>query len=128
MSGDEGRSLRVAVVGPCVSGKSELVEALRGAGYEARHVVQEHSYVPSMWQQMSHPDVLVYLDVDYAAVKARRPRIDWGPERLEQQAVRLAHARRHCDLYVDTSGLSREQVREQVLDFLAGRDRGARGS
>lgn len=111
-------SLRVAVVGPCVSGKSELVGALREAGYEARHVAQEHSYAPSMWQRISKPDLLIFLDVDYEAAKKRRPRINWGPERLEEQAVRLAHAREHCDLYVDTSNLSREAVRDRVLRFV----------
>jgi hypothetical protein len=115
----EQSPLRVAVVGPCVSGKSELVRALRAAGFEARHVVQEHSYVPTMWQRMANPDVLIYLDVDYATAKLRRPHIDWGPERLEVQASRLAHARRHCDLYIDTRTLSREEVQKRVLAFLA---------
>lgn len=110
--------LRVAVVGPCVSGKSELVQALRQAGYEVRHVAQEHSYVPSMWQRISRPDVLVYLDVNYGAALARRPYIDWGPERLQKQAQRLSHARQECDLYVDTSPLSIGQVRRRVMRFL----------
>jgi chloramphenicol 3-O-phosphotransferase len=77
-----------------------------------------------MWQRMVRPDVLVFLDVDYAAAQARRPRIDWGPERLHEQAQRLAHARTHCDLYVDTSTLSREEVRRRVFDFLATVQRG----
>ena len=109
---------RLAIVGPCVAGKSELVKALRETGYEARHVAQEHSYVPEMWQRISQPDVLIYLDVDFPAAKARRPYIDWGSERLEEQAQRLAHARQHCDLYVDTSALSREEVRKRVFQFL----------
>ncbi|MDX1686944.1 MAG: hypothetical protein R3248_03085 [Candidatus Promineifilaceae bacterium] len=117
MEEEEG-PLRVAVVGPCVSGKSEVVAALRAAGYDARHVVQEHSYAPRMWQQISRPDVLVFLDVDYQAARARRPTITWGPERLEEQAGRLAHARDHCDLYVDTSPLSVEEVQNRVLSFL----------
>jgi hypothetical protein len=110
--------LRVAVVGPCMSGKSELVRALRAQGYPTRHVAQEHSYVPAMWQRMTDPDVLVYLDVSYEAVRARRPTVSWGPERLQEQAGRLGHAREHCDLYVDTSKLSIEAVREKVLAFL----------
>lgn len=118
MSEEEDPILRVAVVGPCISGKSELVQALRQAGYDARHVAQEHSYVPSMWQRISRPDALIYLDVDYGAVLARRPDIDWGPERLQEQARRLAHARQKCDLYVDTSSLSIGQVRSKVIRFL----------
>lgn len=118
MSKDEDSLPRIAVVGPCVSGKTELVTALRERGYEARHVAQEHSYVPYMWERRSRPDVLIFLDVNYEAAKARRPAIAWGPERLEEQATRLAHARDHCDLYVDTSPLSVEEVRERVLAFL----------
>ena len=108
---------RLAIVGPCVSGKTELVNALRAAGYEARHVAQEHSYVPEMWLRISKPDVLIYLDVGYPAAKARRPAIDWGPERLQEQATRLAHAREHCDLYVDTTARSNEEVRGVVFRF-----------
>lgn len=118
MNLDKPRFPRIAVVGPCVSGKTELVRALREAGYEARHVAQEHSYVPEMWRRISKPDVLVYLDVDYGTAKARRPYINWGPERLVEQADRLAHAREYCDLYVETSTLSRQEVCERVFRFL----------
>ena len=118
MTTEEVQPLRVAVVGPCVSGKSEVVTTLRAAGYDARHVVQEHSYVPRMWQQISQPDVLIYLDVDYPTARARRPYITWGPERLREQAGRLAHAREHCDLYIDTSPLTIEEVRDRVISFL----------
>lgn len=118
MAKEDSGGLRVAVVGPCVSGKSVLVEALRAAGYEARHVAQEHSYVPHMWQRMARPDVLIFLDVDYPTAKTRRPTIDWGPERLATQAQRLAHARDHCDLYLDTSPLSEEEVQNRVFTFL----------
>lgn len=110
---------KVAVVGPCVSGKSELVRALRAAGYEARHVAQEHSYVPAMWARIAQPDLLIYLDVDYSTAKARRPRITWGPERLEEQAERLAHARAHCDLYLDTSAMTIEEVQAEALALVA---------
>ena len=118
MNRDDRSRTRIAVVGPCTSGKSVLVRALQEAGYNARHVVQEHSYVPSMWQRISQPDRLIFLDVDYAAAKRRRPTINWGPERLEEQARRLAHAREHCDLYLDTSALTVGEVRARVLAFL----------
>jgi hypothetical protein len=51
----------IAAVGPCTSGKSTLVRALRERGYNAREVVQEHSYVPAMWQVFAQPDILIYL-------------------------------------------------------------------
>lgn len=112
--------VRVAVVGPCASGKSTLVEALRAAGYDARHPAQEHSFVPDMWQRLVGPDVLVYLDVDYAAYRARRPHHDPGPAYLAEQHRRLAHAAQHANLRIDTSAMTAEAVRAEVLAFLAG--------
>jgi thymidylate kinase len=110
--------LRIAIVGPCSAGKSTLVKALREAGYDARHVAQEHSYVPAMWQRIGKPDLLIYLDLSYATARARRPYIDGGPQRLAEQHRRLAHARKHCSLYVNTNMLTPQQVQEQVLQFL----------
>jgi len=110
--------LRIAVVGPCSAGKSTLMPALRDAGYDARHPAQEHSYAPTMWQRISNPDILIYLDLSYEDARARRPHIDGGPRRLEEQHRRLAHARKHCDYYLDTSGLSPKEVREAVFVFL----------
>lgn len=108
----------VAVVGPCASGKSTLVKVLREAGYHTRHVAQEHSYVQTMWQKITNPDVLIYLDVDYPATVQRRPHIDRGPQRVEIQKKRLAHAREHCDLYIDTNTLTPEQIQQQAISFL----------
>jgi chloramphenicol 3-O-phosphotransferase len=71
-----------------------------------------------MWQRITRPDVLIFLDVDYPEAKARRPRINWGPERLADQAERLAHARFHCDLYLDTNQMTATEVAAEVIDFL----------
>lgn len=109
--------LRVAVVGPCAAGKSTLVKALREAGYEARHPAQEHSYVPDMWLRLVDPDVLIYLDVTYEALLARRPTFG-EREYLEREKVRLAHARAHADLVVDTSGMTADEVATRVELFL----------
>ncbi len=118
MTTGEDHAVRLAVVGPCSAGKTTLVQALRAAGYETRHVAQEHSYVKDMWRRISRPDLLIFLDVDYATTLARRPGTTGGPERLAQQQARLAHAREHCDFYVDTSLLTPEEVRQQVMAFL----------
>lgn len=118
MAESDDASLRIAVVGPCSSGKSTLIEALKSAGYETRHPAQEHSLVPTMWQRFSQPDLLIYLDVSYADARKRRPHHDGGPQRLAEQHRRLAHAREHCDFYLDTSGLSIEAVRQRVFAFL----------
>jgi nicotinamide riboside kinase len=111
-------SLRVAVVGPCASGKSTLVAALREAGYDARQPAQEHSYVKDMWERLVDPDVLIYLDISYEALLARRPYFG-EREYLEREKARLAHAREHADLVVDTSGMTTQAVRDCVLAALA---------
>lgn len=116
MTGQQHSPL-VAVVGPCTSGKSTVVRALRDRGYTARMPAQEHSYVPDMWRKMVNPDLLIYLDVSYQAARQRRD-IHWGPERLEKEAERLAHARQHADLYIATDNLSPADVIQQVLAFI----------
>jgi hypothetical protein len=118
MSEGQKQPLRVAVVGVCASGKSTLVEALRRAGYDARHVAQEHSYVPAMWQRCSRPDVLIYLDVTYAAILRRRPGLQVKPQDIDEQWRRLSHARDQCHLYLDTTPLSPAEVQDHVLAFL----------
>jgi GTPase SAR1 family protein len=111
------RPLRVAVVGPSAAGKSTLVKTLREAGVDARHVAQEHSYVPDMWQRISRPDVLIYLDVSDAAAQARRREM-WSEGRRAAEVERLRHARAHCDFYVNTSPLTPDEVRACVVEFL----------
>jgi ATPase subunit of ABC transporter with duplicated ATPase domains len=113
------KTLRIAVVGPCSAGKSSLTKTLKAAGYKARHPAQEHSYVPNMWQRITQPDLLIYLDVDYKHARLRRPHIDGGPERIAEQQHRLRHAREWCDFYLDTSGLRMEEVETAVFNFLA---------
>jgi deoxyadenosine/deoxycytidine kinase len=110
-------SLRIAVVGPCAAGKSTLAEALRTAGYDVHQPAQEHSYVPEMWQRLTNPDLLIYLDVSYSQARERRPH-NIDSQQLETQNQRLAHARQHCHFYLDTSGLTPTQVQERVLFFI----------
>ena len=114
------QALRVAIVGPCSAGKTTLGQALKAAGYTVRQPTQEHSLAPDMWRRLSRPDVLIYLDVDYENARQRRPHQDGGPQRTADQNKRLAHAREHCDLYIDTNGLTVAEVRAKALAFLEG--------
>lgn len=107
----------IGVVGPCAAGKSTLIENLTARGYAARHIAQEHSYVPDMWQRLTAPDVLIFLDVSYPVACARR-KLDWTEEDWREQQHRLRHARQHADLYVDTDSLDIEGVLQTVLAFL----------
>jgi cytidylate kinase len=114
----DAKGLVVGVVGPCCSGKSTLVSALAARGYEARHIAQEHSFVPSMWKVIGKSDVLIYLDVSFEVAQARRW-MDWKPADMEEQRRRLRNAREHCDLYIQTDALGPDEVLRQALDFLA---------
>jgi len=107
----------IAVVGPCASGKSALVRRLKALGYNARHVAQDHSYVPDMWRRLTNPDLLIYLDAELSTI-ARRRHIGWGERYLADERRRLRHARQHCDLYINTSRLAPDEVRASALTFL----------
>jgi len=109
---------KVGVVGACSAGKSTLVQGLRQHGYtDARPISQEHSYVPYMWERITNPDVLIYLDVSFENAQKRRW-LNWTPDEYTEQLRRLEHARQHAHLYVDTNPLSVGEVLEEVLRFL----------
>ncbi len=111
--------VKVALVGPCSSGKSTLRKHLLAAGFRnIKMPTQEHSYVKDMWQKLTKPDLLIYLDVDYPTTLKRRPHIDLGPERVDIQNDRLSHAREHADFYLDTSPLSPAEIGSNVIQFL----------
>ncbi len=107
----------IGIVGPCGAGKSSLVASIKSLGFQARHIAQEHSYVPDMWKRMTHPDVLIYLDVSYENTILRR-KLDWTLEEYQEQVRRLRHARQFADYYIDTNLLSLDDVRKAALAFI----------
>lgn len=107
----------IAVVGPCAAGKTTLVEGLLDHGYHARQIAQEHSYVPRMWQILTKPDVLIFVDASFESCTARK-QLNWAPRDYERQIERLAHARQHCDVYLDTEGISAQEALERALEAL----------
>jgi nicotinamide riboside kinase len=112
-------SPRIAIVGPCASGKSTLVHRLRKEGWDARMPAQEHSGVRDMWRKLVDPDILVVLDARDEVLQARRPDVDLASDYLATERRRLAHAREHADLVIDTSDLSPEQVYLHLIAWLA---------
>jgi len=108
---------KIGVVGPCASGKSTLIKGLAKHGYQAKHIVQEHSYVPGMWQLVTNPDILIYLDVSFEESLRRRP-MNWTQKEYNQEIDRLQHARANAHFYLHTDGLSIDEVRQRVLNFL----------
>jgi len=112
--------MRIVLVGICGSGKTTLALRLHRLGYEVRECGQEHSEVPHMWQVMSRPDALIYLDASEKVIH-QRGRRHYVKDMVVQQRRRLAHARAHCDLYVMTDDLTPAEVLERVTRFLARR-------
>jgi deoxyadenosine/deoxycytidine kinase len=119
MTMDEPPSTRplIGVVGPCGSGKSTLIERLEARGYPCRHIAQEHSYVQAMWQIISKPDLLIYLHSSFDVSTARR-KLDWTEKDYNEQLRRLAHAREHAHLVIDTDSLTPDRILQIALDFL----------
>jgi len=109
--------LLVGVVGPCGAGKSTLIAGLERHGYRCRHIAQEHSYVPAMWQIISKPDILIYLGASFP-VSTRRRKLDWQEKDYQEQLRRLDHAREHAHLVVNTDDMTPAQVLQTTLVFL----------
>jgi hypothetical protein len=107
----------VGIVGPCASGKSTLYNRLSIKGINARHIAQEHSYVPAMWEIITQPDVLVFLAVSYL-MTIQRSNLDWTILEYQEQLYRLRHADEHADLHIDTDNLSPESIERLVISFL----------
>lgn len=111
----------IAIVGVCAAGKTTLATALRSRGYNARGILQEHSYVPAMWQRITRPDLLIYLDASLDTVRRRRQDPGFPLDLYEQECLRLRHAREHCDLYIKTDDRLPADVLACALALLAQR-------
>ena len=114
------RSPKIAVVGPCASGKSTLVNSLRAKGYDAHAVAQEHSAVRDLWNSRK-PDLLVALDVSLEVVRQRRSP-EWLEAVYERQHKRLAAAYRAADIIIDTSANSADEVLATVEELIQDAD------
>lgn len=112
---------RIGIVGPCAAGKSTLVANLAKYGYLARAIAQEHSYVPNMWQRLTNPEVLIYLDVSYENTVARL-NLNWTPQEYSEQLYRLRHARENAHLTINTNPLIPDNVLTIVIQFLESMD------
>jgi len=106
----------VGIVGPCGSGKSTLKAALLERGIRAREIVQEHSYVPTMWRRVANPNLLIYLDVSLEVARQRGRQL--SDREWNDLQGRLVHARAHADLVVDTNALDPNEVLERAMGFL----------
>ena len=109
--------MRIGIVGPCAAGKTTLARELNALGYDARDCAQEHSHVQTMWQRITNPDTLIFLDASLQTIHARL-HVDWEQAYLDEMNRRLTHARAYAHFHLDTNPLTREQVLDRVLTFL----------
>jgi len=117
---NEDNRLLVGVVGPCGSGKSTLIARLEERGYRCRHIAQEHSYVKDMWQRLTNPDILIFLECSYENSTTRR-KLNWLPAEHQEQMRRLSHALKLADFVIDTNSLTPEEVLTRALEYLTER-------
>ncbi len=92
-------------------------DKLAAHGYSVRQIAQEHSYVADMWQRLTNPDLLCFLDVSYEE-SLRRRKLNWTQADYDEQQRRLRHARTHADLYIQTDSLTADEALASVLAFL----------
>jgi len=111
------KDFKIGVVGPCTAGKTTLINGLLDNGYNAKQIAQEHSYVQDMWERLTHPDILIYLDVSYSYTMKRR-NLNWTKKEFNTQVNRLRHAREHADIHIKTDSFSPQDVLDQVMKFL----------
>ena len=116
-SAQSERRLLIGVVGPCGSGKSTLIKGLEKHGHRCRHIAQEHSYVKTMWQRLTNPDILIFLQCSFENSTTRR-KLNWLPADHEEQMQRLSHALEHADFVIDTNSLSPAEVLTCALEYL----------
>jgi thymidylate kinase len=72
-----------------------------------------------MWQVLTQPDILIFLDASFETCTQRK-QLDWNMAEYQEQQRRLRHARENCDILLDTTELSPEDVAKQVASALPG--------
>lgn len=121
MTNHERQNNIIGIVGPCSAGKSTLIGRLEEKGYNCRHIAQEHSYVPDMWQRLVNPVALIYLDVSYDESMNRRP-MNINQSEFQEQKNRLLHAYQNADLNIYTDELDPDEIQNLVLKYLREQD------
>lgn len=71
----------------------------------------------AMWQKIAQPDILIFLDASFP-VSTARARLVWRKQDHDEQLRRLAHARQHANVVIDTDDLTPEQVLQKALEYL----------
>jgi len=73
-----------------------------------------------MWQVITNPDILIYLQSSFENSTSRRE-LNWSESDYREQLARLTHARQHANLVIDTDIQNANEVLRSVLDYLKSR-------
>ena len=73
--------------------------------------------MPAMWQKISNPDLLIFLEASFPVSTARR-KLSWQKKDHDEQLRRLSHARQHAHVVINTDDLTPDEVLRKVLDSL----------
>ena len=118
--GESAKAILIAIVGPCGAGKTTLANGLKAQGFNARAVAQEHSYVQDMWQRLTKPDILIFLQASQR-VGMKRKRFNWTIAEWQEQQRRLFHSLQNADFFLNTDDLSIQKVLDVVMNYLSSR-------
>lgn len=113
----DSSSILIGIVGACGSGKSTLLAGLESRGYRCRHIAQEHSYVKQMWQIITKPTILIFLDGSFENCTKRR-KLNWLISDYDEQQKRLSHAKEHANIIIDTNKFNIDEVLTQAITYL----------
>jgi thymidylate kinase len=75
-----------------------------------------------MWERITKPDILIYLDVSYE-ITLKRKNLNWTRAEYITQIYRLQHARQNAQILINTDLLTPEElvsVAVAEIDALAG--------
>ncbi len=118
--GESATAKLIAIVGPCGAGKTTLANGLKAQGFNARAIAQEHSYVQDMWQRLTKPDILIFLQASHS-VGMKRRKFNWTIAEWQEQQRRLFHSLQNADFFLDTDNLSIQEVLDVVMKYLSSR-------
>ena len=73
--------------------------------------------MPAMWQIITNPDILIYLNVSFR-ISTARAKLNWQERDYAEQLHRLSHAREHANIIIETDDITAEDVLQKALTFL----------
>lgn len=114
---DSTDSPTVGIVGVCASGKSTISRLLQARGINCRPIAQEHSYVPTMWLQLTHPDFLVFLQASYP-ITIKRKNLNWTQSEYDEEIHRLQHACANADMIINTDNKNPNEIADLITTAL----------